>query len=173
MLWPFFSSSDINPVLQAANAILEFHHAENDEARHVPLSEFFLGHRRVAMRDDEVLVAIHIPLPPTSSKCFLRSYKQARRRDDSKGIVSAGLQVQLEQSASGDNQWHIVSACLSFGGMASATVMAKNTQQELVGQLWTRETINRACDSIVKEIPLDEQSPGGQPEYRYLEQQLF
>ncbi|CAF3600082.1 unnamed protein product [Rotaria sp. Silwood1] len=161
--------SDVNPILQAAGAILELHRADSDTARHVPLSDFFLGHHHVAMIDDEVLVAVHIPLPQTSSKCFLRSYKQACRRDDSKGIVSAGLRVQLEQSNSADDQWRIVSTCFSFGGMASATIIAKNTQQELVGLSWTRATMNKACELILKEMPLDELSPGGRPEYSHID----
>ena len=64
----------------------------------MPLQEFYLGHHRVSMGDDEVLVAVRIPFPDSSNKCFIQSYKQARRRDDSKGIVSAGFQVQLKQS---------------------------------------------------------------------------
>ena len=161
-----FTSSDINPLLLAAGAMLEFHRAGSNTARHMPLQEFFLGDHRVSMADDAVLVTIHIPFPNPSNKCFIQSYKQARRRDDSKGIVSAGLQVQLEQSDTANDQWRIVSAAFSFGGIASSTILAKNTQQELVGQLWTRETINRACESILKEMLLDELSPGGQPEYR-------
>jgi xanthine dehydrogenase/oxidase len=153
-------------VLLAAGAMLEFHRADSDEARYLPLQDFFLGHHRVSMADDEVLVAIRIPFPDPSNICFIQSYKQARRRDDSKGIVSAGLQVQLKQSEANNDQWCIVSAVFSFGGMASSTILAKNTQQELIGKLWTRETIDRACQSILQEMPLDELSPGGQPEYR-------
>jgi xanthine dehydrogenase/oxidase len=161
-----FSSSDINPVLLAAGAMLEFHRADSSEARHMPLQDFFLGHHRLSMADDEVLVAVRIPFLDPSNKCFIQSYKQARRRDNSKGIVSAGLHVQLEQSNVVNDQWRIVSAAFSFGGMASSTILAKHTQQELIGQLWTRETIGKACQSILKEIPLHELSPGGQPEYR-------
>ena len=43
-----------------------------------------------------------------------------------------------------NDQWRIVSAVFSFGGMASSTIVAKNTQQELIGKLWSRETIDRA-----------------------------
>ncbi|CAF4000431.1 unnamed protein product [Rotaria sordida] len=160
------SISDINPVLQAAGAELELHRADSTEARYISLRDFFLGNGRVSMADNEVLVAIHIPLPNPSSKWFLRSYKQARRRDDSKGIVSAGFQVQLEQLDSLDGQWQIISICLSFGGMSSTTIMAKNTQQQLVGLAWTRITINKAFKLILQELPLDEQTPGGQSEYR-------
>jgi xanthine dehydrogenase/oxidase len=159
----------MNPILQAANAVLELHRTEMNSIRLVPLREFFLGYRRVAMTDDEVLVNIHIPLPSSSNKIFLRSYKQARRRDDDIGIVSAGLQVELESIHSSDKQqWRIVSACFSFGGMGPTTILTKNTQQKLIGQFWTKVTINKACELALKEMPLDELTPGGQPEYRYL-----
>jgi xanthine dehydrogenase iron-sulfur cluster and FAD-binding subunit A len=160
------SSSDINPVLLAADATLEFHCYNNDTARHMPLREFFLDHHHIAMKEDEVLIAIHIPLLEGSNQCFLRAYKQARRRDDSKGIVSAGLRVQLEQSNSVSDQWNIVSACFSFGGMSSKTIVATNTQQQLIGLSWTKETINQTCELLLKEMLLDELSPGGQPQYR-------
>lgn len=163
-----FASSDINPVLQAAGALLELHCADSTTSRYVSLRDFFLGYRRVAMADSEILVNVYIPIPKLSSKTFLRSYKQARRRDAAVGIVSAGLQVQVEQSDLANDQWHIVSACFSFGGIAPTTSMAKNTQQELVELTWTRATIDKACESVLKEMPLDELSPGGQPEYRYV-----
>jgi xanthine dehydrogenase/oxidase len=147
----------------AAGAILELHRADPSEVRKIPLCDFFLGDRRVSMADNEVLVAIHILLPNSSNKYFLRSYKQARRRDDSKGIVSAGFQVQLEEI---NNQWEIVSACFSFGGMSSKTIVETNTQQQLIGLFWTKETINQTCELLLKEMLLDELSPGGQPQYR-------
>jgi xanthine dehydrogenase/oxidase len=163
------SSSDVNPVLQAADAVLELHRAQVDTIRLVPLSDFFLAYRRIAMTDDEVLVNIHIPLPisSTTNRTFLRSYKQARRRDDDIGIVSAGLQVQLESIDTEDKQqWRIVCARFSFGGMGPTTIVAKETQKELIGQPWTRATLEKACSLALKEMPLDERTPGGQPEYR-------
>lgn len=147
--------------------MLELHRTETNSIRLVPLGEFFLGYRRIAMTDDEVLVCVHIPLPSSSNKTFLRSYKQARRRDDDIGIVSAGLQVQLESvNVTDKQQWRIVSARFSFGGMGPTTILAKNTQLELIGQLWTKTTINKACELALKEMPLNELTPGGQPEYR-------
>ena len=153
--------------MQAAGTILELHRADSSNARHISLRDFYLGNRRVAMAENEILVGVHIPLPNSSSQTFLRSYKQARRRDDAVGIVSAGLQVQLEQSETANGPWRIVSTCFSFSGMASMTVMAKKTEQELIGLPWTRTTIDTACELILQEMLLDELSPGGQPEYRY------
>ncbi|CAF1272832.1 unnamed protein product [Rotaria sordida] len=165
--------SDINPILEAADAILELHRADNEKVRQIHLCDFFLGNRRVSIADNEILVAIHIPLENSSNKYFLRSYKQARRRDDSKGIVSAAFKVELEKIDSIDNQWKIVSACFSFGGMASKTISAINTQQQLIGLLWTKQTINQTYDMLIKEMPLNELSPGGQYQYRQTLMQSF
>lgn len=51
--------------------------------------------------------------------------------------------------------------------MSSTTVMATNTQKELIGYLWTKTTINKACQLILNEMPMNDMTPGGQPEYRY------
>lgn len=159
--FPF--SSDLNPVLQAANTTLELHRAENNAVRYVSMREFFLAYRQIAMTEDEVLVAVHVPLPNPSTKYFIHAYKQARRRTDDIGIVSAGLQVQLEAEK---GQWRIASSCFSFGGMAPTTVMLPATQNELLGQRWTKSTIGRACQTALNELTLNDATPGGQPEYR-------
>jgi xanthine dehydrogenase/oxidase len=166
--FPFYlcSSSDINPILEAAGAVLELRRSDSPEIRQIPLCNFFLGDRRVSMDDDEVLVAIHIPLPSSSNRSFFRSYKQACRRDDSKGIISAGFRVELESLNTVDKQWKIVSVCFAFGGMASKTIEAIDTQKKLIGLTWTKQTINETYDLILKEMPLDEFSPGGRTQYR-------
>jgi len=133
----------------------------------VPIREFFLNYRQVAMTDDEILVSVHIPLPKPSANWFIHAYRQARRRSDDISIVTAGLQVQLENIQSETNQWRIVSCCFSFGGMAPTTIMINTTQNELSGQLWTKATIAKACQTALKELPLNDMTPGGQPEYRY------
>ncbi|CAF5063769.1 unnamed protein product, partial [Rotaria sp. Silwood1] len=165
--------SDINPVLEAAGAILELHCADNEKVRQIQLCDFFLGNHHVSVADNEILVAIHIPLEKSSNQYFLRSYKQARRRDDSKGIVSAAFKVELEKLNSRNNQWKIISVCFSFGGIASKTISAKNTQQQLIGLSWTKQTINQAYELLIKEILLDELSPGGQIQYRRTLMQSF
>ncbi|UJR34402.1 hypothetical protein I4U23_021809 [Adineta vaga] len=162
--------SDINPILQAADATVELHRTKANLVRFVPLRDFFLGYRHVAMTDDEVLVYVHIPIPSSKNETFLRSYKQARRRNDDISIVSAGLQVELRSiNSSHTQQWRIVNARFSFGGMGPTTILLKYTQQELTGQIWAKESIDKACELALKEMPLDEITPGGRPEYRYVQ----
>lgn len=161
-------SSDINPILVAADAVLELHRANSDVPRYLLLSDFYLGDHKIAILDDEVLIAVHIPLIQNSNKYFFRSYKQARRRDNSKGIVSAAFRVQFEKSRLVDGQWHISCMYLVFSGMASKISMPERTQQTLNGLLWTRKTLDYTLDLLLKEMRLNEMSPGGQPEYRYI-----
>ena len=131
------------------------------------MKDFYLGHRQASIEDSEVLVAIHIPVMDPSKKSFLRSYKQARRRDDSKGIVSAGFHVALDRSSADEkNQWKIDSVCFVFGGMSSKTIVATRTQERFIGAPWNKETIHQAYADLLNELPLDDSSPGGQPEYR-------
>lgn len=150
----------------SAGASLELHRSGRAEPRHIALKDFYLGDRQVSIEEAEVLVAIHIPIGDPSKKSFFRSYKQARRRDDSKGIVSAGFHVVLDQSDSTENPWKIHSVCFAFGGMRSKTIVATQTQEHLIGLPWSKETIDQAYDSLLNEMPLDDASPGGQSEYR-------
>ncbi|UJR10272.1 hypothetical protein I4U23_014479 [Adineta vaga] len=167
--------SDINPVLIAIGAILEFHSANRPNVRKVLLSDFYLGDHRVSMLDNEVLVTIHIPIFNSPiNKYFLRSYKQARRRDDSKGIVSAAFQVELQPlKINNDQKWKIISTCFSFGGMASKTIVATNTQRQLIGLFWTKQTMNQVYDLLLKDMVLDELSPGGMPKFKQTLVQSF
>ena len=153
-------------MLIAAGATLELHRFDRTDPRSIPLKDFYLGHRQASIEDNEVLVAIQIPSIDPSKKSFLRSYKQARRRDDSKGIVSAGFQVTLDRSNADEHQWKIDSVCFAFGGMSSKTIVATQVQERLVGLPWNKETIHQAYEHVLQELPLDDSSPGGQPEYR-------
>ncbi|CAF1120655.1 unnamed protein product [Rotaria sp. Silwood1] len=90
-LYMLIFSSELNSILQTANASLEFRRVYVSNAeRPLLLRNFFFPNRRISKTHDKVLFAVHTPIPSSSSKSFLRSYKQARRRDDSSGIVSYG-----------------------------------------------------------------------------------
>lgn len=62
---------------------------------------------------------------------YIYSYKQARRREDDIAIVNAGMRVVLQPA---EPHWIVQECCLSYGGMSYITVMAKKTQQALVGR---------------------------------------
>lgn len=62
---------------------------------------------------------------------YVYSYKQARRREDDIAIVNAGMRVVLQPA---EPHWIVQQCCFSYGGMSYITVMAKKTQQALVGR---------------------------------------
>ncbi|CAF0832214.1 unnamed protein product [Didymodactylos carnosus] len=162
--------SDLNPVLQACGAQLKLQKHGRDETRFVSVCDFFLSYRKVDIQPEEVLVSIHIPF--TSKDEYIHSYKQARRRDDDIGIVSAGFRVKVSKvnvQVNGyepEMRWSVEEAHLSLGGMAPITVMARKTEQFLKGQIWSKETMKKAIKYLLEELPLTELTPGGQPEYR-------
>ena len=168
-----FFSSDINPLLLAADAILHFRRANQDESRKMQLDDFYLGDHRLSMDDNEVLIGIEIPLRKTANEIFVRSYKQARRRDDSKGIVTAAFQLELERTYANDQQWKIVSIRLAFSRMSSKTILAKNTEKQLIGLLWNKQTLNQAYQLLIEEMPLDENTLGGLIHLRFVLFQLI
>lgn len=161
-----FSSSDINPLLLAADATLEFHRADGNDIRKISLADFYLGDRRLAMEGNEVLVGIFIPLKKTNNKIFFRSYKQARRRDDSKGIVTGAFQLELGPTDDESQPWKIISIRFAFSQMSSKTILATNTEKQLIGSVWNKQTLNQALQLLTEEMPLNEHTHGGLVELR-------
>lgn len=125
------------------------------------MRDFFLAYRHINMEENQVLVRIYIPLPDSQSRTFIHSFKQARRRADDIAIVSAGFYVQLNDKKTINEAW------LSFGGCGPITIMPKRAQEGLKCKEWTRKTVDQFTIEVLNELPpLDEHTPGGQPEYR-------
>ena len=64
---------------------------------------------------------------------YAYAFKQARRREDDIAIVNAGMRVKFDEERS-STSWRIKECSLSFGGLASTTVMATKTMQALTGR---------------------------------------
>jgi len=152
--------SDMNPVLIALNATLILASA-GQAPREVRMKDFFKSYRVVDMQPTEVICAIKVP--DAEEFEFVRSFKQARRRDDDISIVNACLRVTLKPNADG---WSVKTASCVFGGMAPTTVTASQLEAALTGASWTKETIEKAQDVLAEELSLPETVPGGMAAYR-------
>eukprot|EP00752_Nemacystus_decipiens_P001718 g1661.t2 len=171
--------SDMNPLLAACGADVVLNSVRGGERR-VKVREFFLGYRKVAMEADEVIVAVFLPNPtgrsgpaaggqggvdessPPSFE-FVRPFKQARRREDDISIVTAGMRVVLEPRG---GKWVVKEAALCFGGMAPTTVAAPLTEAYLADKEWSAQVLDGAYEMLSKDMPLSQNVPGGQCEYR-------
>ncbi|CAL1540379.1 unnamed protein product, partial [Lymnaea stagnalis] len=153
--------SDLNPLLLACNAEIEFAAQEHGHRTVRMDSDFFRGYKKTRMRPNEILVSITLPF--TSENEYMFGYKQASRREDDISIVNAGMMVDL-----GHNGTIIKDIQIAFGGMSINTVLATKTMEALRGREWDEAIMDIACsqDMLPADLPLPPGSPGGMVAYR-------
>eukprot|EP00455_Lapot_gusevi_P049471 TRINITY_DN701_c0_g2_i7.p1 TRINITY_DN701_c0_g2~~TRINITY_DN701_c0_g2_i7.p1 ORF type:complete len:1205 (-),score=381.89 TRINITY_DN701_c0_g2_i7:387-4001(-) len=159
--------SDLNPALQAAEAVLTVASVEGE--RTVAMRDWFLGYRVVDLKQNEVLKSVFIPFSqPSLEHAF--SYKQARRREDDIAIVTCGFRVLLkpvqDAKEAEDRQFEVVNISMSFGGMAPITVMARRTMDWWGGKVWNRDNFQQSLAVLAQDLNLSDTAPGGMIEYR-------
>ncbi|KAG0345404.1 hypothetical protein BG004_003729 [Podila humilis] len=155
--------SDLNPVFVASKStfsILSSEQQADAVARVVPATEFFVGYRRTALNPaTDILTEIHVPL--TRPGEYIRSFKQAKRKDDDIAIVTAAIRVQLASNNT------VLETGFGFGGMSAFTCQAKKTSAFLAGKTWgEKEVLDGALELLDQDLPMELSTPGGMPEYR-------
>ena len=55
---------------------------------------------------------------------------------------------------------------MAFGGMAATTKMALHTGKSLQGKTWTPTTLEKAIDTLSKEMKLPAEAPGAMVRFR-------
>lgn len=151
--------SDMNPVLVAANATVIAQTA--DEQHHIPMASMFRGYRKTALPKGSVITEIHVPVPAPDVTEIIKSYKQAKRKEDDIAIVTAGFRVQLDKDSV------VQDISLAYGGMAPLTVQVKETCKYLVGKKWAlAATLDGALQKLLEEFDLPYDVPGGMSTYR-------
>ncbi|KAL7297373.1 hypothetical protein TKK_0009758 [Trichogramma kaykai] len=151
--------SDMNPILMAAKIKLNLCSLDRGFRPVTMDHSFFIGYRRNIIAPDEVLLSIEIPFS-TADEYFV-AYKQSKRRDDDIAIVNCAFNIFFEPGTS------IVSeAYIAYGGMAPTTILARKTSELMIGKKWNEHLVEAVTDSLVKEIPLSGDAPGGMILYR-------
>ncbi|XP_077270195.1 xanthine dehydrogenase rosy isoform X1 [Temnothorax americanus] len=151
--------SDLNPIFMAACIKLNLC-SLNHDSRTIPMDHtFFVGYRRNIVLPEEVLVSIDIPF--TKENQYFIAYKQAKRRDDDIAIVNMALNVYFVPDTS-----IIQEALIAFGGMAPTTILARQTCQKIIGRKWNKSILEEIYDSLLEELPLTDNAPGGMIKYR-------
>lgn len=151
--------SDMNPVLMASNATVVARTATEEVL--LPMASMFLGYRKTALPHGSVITQIRIPVPALGVTELIKSYKQAKRKDDDIAIVTAAFRVRLT------GEGIVEDISLAYGGMAPTTVLAKDTAQCLIGKSWkSSQTLHNALQSLEKTFRLPYGVPGGMATYR-------
>lgn len=128
---------DTPPVLLALDATLVVRGPGGE--RRIGIDAFFLGYRKTALADDELLVAIEIPKPDGNTR--LSSYKVSKRREMDISAVAASFSVRVEEGV-------ITAARMAFGGMAATPARAPSVEAALVGQPFEAASFEAAAAKI-------------------------
>jgi xanthine dehydrogenase small subunit len=111
--------------------------------RTVPLKDYFVGYRQTLLEPDEIIQTIRVPLQ--LQPALRRLYKIAKRGYDDISSVMAAFHCEL-------NNGLIETVRLAYGGVAAIPTRAYNTEAELIGQPWTRATLERAKSALSLEF---------------------
>jgi xanthine dehydrogenase/oxidase len=150
--------SDLNPVFVATNSTMIAKSLK--KTTEIPMSDFFKSYRVTALPADAVIAAMRIPVASEKGE-YIRTYKQAKRKDDDIAIVNACLRVALDDSLK------VKDANLVFGGMAPITIQAKSATEYLVGKAFVDpQTLEGVMNALEKDFNLPFGVPGGMATYR-------
>ena len=132
--------------------------ARLDETRIVPLESFFRGPGRTALADNELLVEIEIPTPPTlSAGCYLQHTPR-----EEMDIAVVGVASFLVLTPHG-NLCH--EAKIALGAVAPIPLRAHQAEAFLAGKAQAEEVIEEAAERVAKAtIPISDVR--GSVEYR-------
>lgn len=155
---------DSMPLLLALGAsvrLMQWHDegaAGTIHTRELALEDFYLGYRRTALGERELLT--HILIPPLPTGAWVQAYKVSKRWEDDISAVCLGLQLVIDQG-------HVQTVRLGLGGMAATPVRAHRTEAALLHQPWTAASVARAAEVLRDEFqPLSDMRASAQ--YRRL-----
>jgi xanthine dehydrogenase small subunit len=152
---------DLPPVLLALDAQVKIASLEGE--RTIPLATFFKGYRQTELQPGEVIVSVQIPHAITAgaTRRLSQSYKIGKRGTDDISIVAAAFTIDLGESD------RVLHARLAYGGVAATPIRAIAIEEQLVGQPWTLETVQRVKPALRETFtPLTDLR--GSAEYRKL-----
>lgn len=139
-------AADSVPPLLALDAEVTLTCAEG--ARVVPLSDFFLGYKAMALRPDELLTRVAWPVPPANSANLF--YKLARRQGDAITIVGLSVTMAVEDGCCSHLR-------IALGAVAPFVKRAVAAEAMLVGESPTPELIDAAARQARDEAePIDD-----------------
>lgn len=129
------------PALIALGATLNL--ASRNGDRNLSLDAFFLDYRKTAIRSDEVIVSIEIPLPKPEDG--FHAYKISKRFDQDISTVCGAFFIVEKQG--------VIEDCrLAFGGMAAIPKRCLGAESALIGEKLSAKSVAKAKREITKEF---------------------
>jgi xanthine dehydrogenase small subunit len=132
---------DTPPALIVLGATLRL--ASRRGRRELPLEDFFVGYRKTALADDEIVESLRIPLPRPDQR--FRIDKIAKRWDQDISAVCAAFNVTISDG-------RIATARIAYGGMAATPRRSARAEAALIGRAWDLPTIETAAAELVEDF---------------------
>ena len=133
---------DMSPALIALGATLELA-SKADGPRFLPLEDYFLGYGKQALRPGEIVSRVLVPKLPDPRQ--LSCHKLSKRFDSDISAVLGCFNISVEAGI-------ITSARIAFGGMAATPKRARHVEAALIGEPWTRATIDAAIPEFEQDF---------------------
>jgi xanthine dehydrogenase small subunit len=90
---------------------------------------------------------VRVPLPIARLAAF---YKIAKRRFDDISSMAIGMAIDVEDGL-------VRRASIGLGGVAATPIRARATEEALIGERWTADTVRRAAEVLAAEgTPIDD-----------------
>lgn len=148
--------SDTIPFLMVSDAQIEVRKAGGK--RLIAIDDFFLGYKKLAIKPQEIVTAIHIPI--SKGKQISKLYKVSVRKDLDISAVTMAARLKLKGRK-------IEEARLTFGGVGPTVARLKTIEKKWEGKDLTAELIRDASIELPQLIsPLSDVR--GSKEYRLL-----
>ena len=139
-------AGDLLPPLYANEAVLNI--VSKNEQRNVRIFRFFTGPGKTVLQRGELIKSITIPIPEGKSfQCFL---KMGQRGALAISKISLALCAdRLRKNGAGPMKERIR---IAFGAVAPTVVRAHETERILTGRLNDDEAIDRAVETVKREV---------------------
>lgn len=146
-------ANDTITPLWALDGVLTLQSAHG--VRHVPVADFFLGVRRTALRDDEMLV--DISLAGTSSNQRGTFLKLGLREAQAIAVVNVAVVVTFRHPFDASAEQEVVDVHITLGSVAPTIVRAREAETALLGQPLSDAAIDRAAELAASDArPIDD-----------------
>jgi xanthine dehydrogenase small subunit len=132
---------DTLPCLMALGAEVTL--ASRGSQRTLPAEQFITGYRKTALKPDEVIASVRIPLLPADT--HFAAYKLSKRFDQDISTVVAAFLLKVEQGK-------VAALHAFYGGMAATTKRATSVEAALVGQPWTAASLANIDETMARDF---------------------
>jgi xanthine dehydrogenase small subunit len=147
--------ADTGPFLFVMDAMIEV--ASTAGSRQIKINDLYQGYKKLAMKPEEIITKIHIPLPRKDD--LLKLYKVSRREHLDISSFTAAIRMRRDSDS-------IVAPVVSYGGVGPVVLRLPKTEEFLRGKPFTLETFKSAGVIARSEItPLSDVR--GSSDFRY------